>query len=96
MAKKIKLNMQWYKHPVDGYMLRHDNTVVTSLCLNNLETESDPVLWEKHKSRLHVNGGCGAIAADEMLDTAGRNPEYVPVQESEVPAHIVKEFKEYV
>jgi len=86
----------WFLHPQHGYMLRgpvHDGwqSVVTALCLNTREVEENEALWEAHKSRLYVNAGSGAIAADGM-QVGDHNPAYRPIAESRVPAWIVKDF----
>lgn len=87
---------EWRKHPQHGYMLRCYFEqgwcmVVTALCQNTAETEEDPKAWEAHKSRLHVNGGCGAIAAEQMQE-GNINPAFVLINESDVPQHIQKDF----
>lgn len=89
---------EWRKHPEYGYMLRrfysHDSdyvSVVTALCLNMAETESVQKDWEAHKSRLHVNGGCGAIAQD-MMRIKDINPDFVIVNVSSVPIWIQADF----
>lgn len=92
--------MDWYLHEDHGYMLRGPadggyQMVVTALCLNTRETEADPVLWEAHKSRLHVNAGSGAIAAD-LMRVGDHNPDFKPVPAGGVPAHIVREFEAYL
>lgn len=84
----------WYKHKDHGFMLRQDTgagwqIVVTSLCLHTAEVESDPLLWEAHKRRLRVNGGCGALAVDFMA-TGEHNPAFKPCRK--VPAHIRADF----
>jgi hypothetical protein len=71
-------------------MLRTKGYIVTSLCANNLETERSPKTWEAHKSRLHVNAGCGAIAVED--DPPIINSEFVPVNWRKVPPHIRKDF----
>lgn len=88
--------LNWYVHPQHGYMLRENTIngwqiVVTALCLDTKEFQEDSVSWEKHKSRLYVNGGCGAIVAEEMR-IGDHNPAFVPIEESMVPAHIRSEF----
>ncbi len=65
--------------------------VVCALCQNTAETEQDQVLWENHKSRLHVNAGCGAICTDEMR-RSDHNKEFVLISEDRVPEWIKKDF----
>ena len=89
----------WFLHPRHGYMLRAGTgtwqTVVTALCQDTRETEESASAWEAHKLRLHVNGGCGAVAVHE-LRIGDHNPEFAPVQERDVPEHIRAEFLAYV
>lgn len=81
---------KWYCHPQHGYMLREGRYIVTSLCQNTLEIENDRKRWEAHKSRLHVNGGCGAIAVEEAPPVI--NSEFVPINWRKVPPHIREDF----
>ena len=91
----------WFLHPDHGYMLRGPDygdgwqTVVTSLVNNNIENENDPALWQNHVNRLHVNAGCGAVAADGMR-VGDHNPEFKPISIRKVPNHIIEAFSEYL
>lgn len=91
----------WFLHPTHGYMLRGPDygdgyqTVVTALMLEVRDLQDDPKKWEAHKSRLRVNAGCGAIAADSM-QVGDHNPAFVPVKATKVPAHIRQEFDSYL
>ena len=90
---------RWFLHPQHGFMLRYPSNpgwemVVTALCLDTREIEEDAARWEAHKSRLYVNAGCGAIAADEMR-VGDHNPAFVPVDEGSVPEHIREDFLKY-
>lgn len=90
----------WFLHPDHGYMYRGQiynsgwQSVVTSLCLNTREIEENEALWEANKSRLYVNAGCGAVAADGM-QVGDHNPAFRPIAASRVPAWIVKDFIQY-
>jgi hypothetical protein len=92
--------MEWFLHEDHGYMLRGPviygwQMVVTALCCNTREDEDDPALWEAHKSRLHVNAGSGAIAAD-LMRPEDHNPDFKPIDATRVPAHIRHEFVAYL
>lgn len=92
--------MDWYLHEDHGYMLRGPadggyQTVVTALCLNTRAIEEDQGTWERHKSRLYVNAGCGAVAADLMC-VGDHNPDFKPIDATRVPAHIRHEFVAYL
>ena len=92
----MKERARWYHHPEHGYMLRHNDSVVTGLCSHTAEDQETVTEWQAHKSRLYVNAGSGAIVADYMPRYAAHNPEFIPVQCGRVPAHIRKEFMQYV
>ncbi len=88
---------RWYCHPSHGFMLRRDDgsgleTVVTSLCIATYDVETDRAVWERHKLRLRVNGGCGAVAVDHYK-RGDRNPAFVRVDGRKVPPWIRREFK---
>lgn len=85
---------RWYRHPEHGYMLRHGDAVVTALCLGMAETEADRATWERHKHRLHVNGGCGALAVEYMPADVPHNPAFRPVKVDTVPTWIRDEFRD--
>ena len=91
---------RWFLHPKHGYMLRTDlgdgyDWVVTALCNESREVEEDKAMWERHKSRLHVNAGSGAVCADS-LRAQDHNPEFLSIEEGAVPEHIREEFLAYV
>jgi len=92
----MKERARWYHHPEHGYMLRCGDSVVTGLCSHTAEEQETVTEWQAHKSRLYVNAGSGAIVADYMPRYAAHNPEFIPVQCGRVPAHIRKEFMQYV
>lgn len=90
----------WFLHKDHGYMYRgpvHEGwqAVVTALVLNAREVEENAFAWESHKSRLHVNGGCGAIAADAM-QVGDHNPDFRPVATARVPPWIRTDFINYI
>ncbi len=90
----------WYFHPTHGYMLRArmhggNDLVVMALCSEMATTERDRDAWERHKSRLHVNAGSGAIVAEAMQPN-DRNPEFRPVDGRTVPAWIRADFAEAI
>lgn len=92
--------IEWRLHPEHGYMLLGPvyegwRTCVTSLCLHTRETERNQAAWEAHKSRLRVNGGCGAVAVDAM-EVGNVNPAFRRVAQSRVPVWIVEEFVSYL
>lgn len=93
---------QWFRHAQHGFMLRTDagqfdgheyEHVVTGLTANDADVQADPAAWERHKSRLHVNAGCGAVSY-ELMRKGDRNPAFVPVAADTVPPHIVRDFGE--
>lgn len=88
--------MKWFRHPQHGYMLRIPDspgyeTVITALVCNALDYQRDEARWEAHKLRLHVNGGCGAVYA-EQTRAGDHNPEFRRVRASSVPKWIVRDF----
>jgi hypothetical protein len=91
-------NDRWFKHEKHGYMLRrpdpvyHFDFVVTALCLNTAEEEEDKEKWERHKSRLRVNGGCGAVCVDQMHHR-DHNSLFERIPRENVPAHILEDFE---
>lgn len=90
----------WFYHPEHGYMLRGPaqegwQTVVTALTQGAASYQDDENLWEALKSRLHVNAGCGAIAADEMK-VGDHNPAFKPIAKTKVPAWLQREFERYL
>jgi hypothetical protein len=92
--------MEWFLHEDHGYMLRGPVTdgyqmVVTALILNARAIEEDQGTWERHKSRLHVNAGCGAVAAD-LMRPEDHNPDFKPIDATRVPTHIRHEFVAYL
>jgi hypothetical protein len=97
----MKSKATWYRHSRHGYMLRGPidsdgwQIVVTALCTDMRETEESRELWEAHKSRLRVNGGCGAIAVDGIRAN-DHNPEFRRIRPASVPAHIVSDFTQYL
>ncbi len=91
---------KWFKHPRHGYMLRGPaesgwQTVVTALTLNAVNLQDDAALWKAYKSRLHVNGGCGAVAVDDMR-VGDHNPEFAPIKATQVPEFLRQEFAQYL
>ena len=95
---------EWRRHPDHGHMLlgpieEHDGkryrAVVTSLMQHNLETEMNRKTWENQKLRLHVNAGCGQIAAELHL-AHDINPAFVHIDGRKVPKHIRDAFKPFV
>lgn len=101
MTKELNHTPRWYFHTDHGFMLRiqdrdyptHD-VVVTALMQHTAELERDPATWEAHKSRLYVNGGCGAVCVDQ-LRRGDHNPAFTPCDAAEVPSHIRTEFLQY-
>ena len=82
---------KWFLHSQHGYALVADNQIVTGLIAENVEVQNSQDLWQKHKSRLHVNAGCGAICGEEFHSL---NDNWKKIPRSKVPVHIQKDFKE--
>lgn len=82
---------KWFLHSQHGYALVSDNQIITGLVADNIEVQDSQALWEKHKSRLHVNAGCGAVCGEEFR---GLNENWKKISQNKVPIHIQKDFKE--
>lgn len=91
------MKSRWFVHAQHGYMLRAPSGtpgydfVVTSVCQNAREIEDSADEWKRHKSRLRVNGGCGAVALSEDR-TDDRNPAFAAIDGRKVPTHIRQDF----